>query len=64
MKKGKRRLKRGLKKLLIMVVIIVVAIPVIKLLQRFSAEDEEAYQNCVNKTGDEIYCNRTVFGNY
>ncbi len=64
MKKGKRRLKKGVKKILIMVVIIVVAIPVVKLFQRLGAEDEEAYQNCVNKTGNEIYCNRTVYGVY
>ena len=64
MKKQKRRLKKKVKYTLVLIIITLVLIPVIKLLQNMSAEDREAYQNCVNKTNNKVYCNRIVYGNY
>ena len=64
MKKQTRRLKKKVKYTLVLIIITLVLIPVIKLLQNMSAEDREAYQNCVNKTNNKVYCNRIVYGNY
>lgn len=64
MKKQKRKLRKWVKYTLVIIIIILVSIPVIKLLQNMSAEDKQAYDNCVNKTNNKVYCNRIVYGNY
>lgn len=64
MKKQKRRLKKWVKYTIVLIIITLVLIPVIKLLQNMSAEDEQAYNNCVKNTGNEAYCTRVVYGIY
>ena len=64
MKNKKRRLKKWVKYTLVIIIITLVSIPVIKLLQNMSTEDKEVYNNCVNKTNNQAYCNKIVYGIY
>ena len=64
MKKQKRKLKKWVKNTIVIIIIGLAIIPIIKLFDNMNAEDKEAYNNCMNKTNNQAYCNKIVYGIY
>lgn len=64
MKKQKRKLKKWVKNTIVIIIIGLALIPIIKLFDNMNAEDKEAYNNCMNKTNNQAYCNKIVYGIY
>lgn len=64
MKKQKRKLKKWVKNTIVIIIIGLALIPVIKLFDNMNTEDKEAYNNCMNKTNNQAYCNKIVYGIY
>lgn len=64
MKKQKRKLKKGVKKIIIIAAAILSLISIIKILEIIDNSNTEAYNTCINKLNDEAYCRKSVYGIY
>lgn len=52
-----------MKKIIIVIIIMVILIPINKIMQDMEKENKEAYNNCMQKTSNSVYCNNIIYGN-